>query len=301
MTLTEGGTSVTITIPPGNYNINSFCQTVAPLLTAGSPNGLTYTMTYDNNYTQVNTGKIYYSVNTNSIACSFTFTTLPIYEQFGFSANSTNTFTVGVSTSDLTSSNVVKFVCEDSVFIHSNLVQNFGNSNSFSDTLQEVFNNNSIPLSSLIYTNPSPYDTSKFLSTAFTRSATFSLTDENGIPLYLNGLNVVLHFMIFRDQDYFEQSKQYMSSMKVLGDNIIEKMDGIVEAIKSIEIQAPPPVHQPTTELPLLGQQPGPSYTPLSTYDIGPKPVGQIQTEPTNQPDEKKSQPSEQKIITEPV
>ena len=56
--LTENSTSVLITIPQGNYNINSFITGLTSLLNLNSPNGLTYTLSFPNTYTQTSTGKI---------------------------------------------------------------------------------------------------------------------------------------------------------------------------------------------------------------------------------------------------
>jgi hypothetical protein len=45
--LVEDATETTISIPTGNYNAKTFASTVEALLNTGSPNGITYTMTYN--------------------------------------------------------------------------------------------------------------------------------------------------------------------------------------------------------------------------------------------------------------
>jgi len=197
-TLQEGGSSVILTVPPGNYNINSFCVEIATLMTANSPNNYTYTANYSNSFSAVSTGKITYGVsntiNTISIIIS---PDNPLGEQFGFDKDSTNTFVGGV----LESTNVVKFICEDTIFIHCSLVESYGTGN-FSDVLQEVFNNNSIPFSNLVYTNPNPYQTSKKLATTKSKTATFTFTNEAGQPIFLNGLNVTLSLLLYKEPEY---------------------------------------------------------------------------------------------------
>ena len=71
--LKEGNTTVSISVPVGNYNIASFSTTVQALLTANSPNGYTYTITYPSSYTTVDTGKFTYQVNSiaNTISLIF--------------------------------------------------------------------------------------------------------------------------------------------------------------------------------------------------------------------------------------
>ena len=44
--LAENGTAVTVTVPIGSYLLNAFRTTIGALLTAASPNLLTYTLTY---------------------------------------------------------------------------------------------------------------------------------------------------------------------------------------------------------------------------------------------------------------
>ena len=190
-TLTENSVSSTITIPQGNYNISSFISTLAPLLLAGSPNGLTYTLTIPNTYTSCSTGKITYTSSNPLIASSFTFTSEShVYEQMGFNRSSTVSFSAGV----LTSTNVVKFIPEDSIHIHSNLVGTI----SGDDIISEAYFSNSIPFSNIAYSNPNPYQTAKYLNNGI-KSASFSITNEYNDPIYLNGLNISMTLLVYKE------------------------------------------------------------------------------------------------------
>ena len=113
--LSENGVSVTVTVPVGNYNANSFATVLTDLLNASSPNGWVYTVTFPSGFNTVSTAKYTFSVNSGQTA-SFTFTNA-LYEQFGFNTNSTISFT-----SSVVSANVVSFVPETSLIIHSDIV-----------------------------------------------------------------------------------------------------------------------------------------------------------------------------------
>ena len=139
MTLKEGVATATITVPPGNDNTNSCMTVVAELLNSGSPNGWTYAITMNNSFTSTNNGLMYFSVSGNSSQPEFILTT-NMYEQFGFNANSTNVF-VGNA---LTSTNVVNFIPEQTLYIYSDLVKN--RSNNGKGVLQEIFASNQVAI-----------------------------------------------------------------------------------------------------------------------------------------------------------
>lgn len=67
-TMTENGTSVTVTIPIGNYTASSLATALGTAITAVSPNTLTYTVTYSNL-----TQKFIFTSSSNSLVFYFTF------------------------------------------------------------------------------------------------------------------------------------------------------------------------------------------------------------------------------------
>lgn len=198
----QGFPEVEITLPAGNYNINSFSVAVQALLIANSPNGLQYQVYYPDAYTQNNTGKITFATNL-STSVSFRFYN-KLSELFGFPNPSTNAFTLVIPGRQLVSTDVVKFVPEDTLFIHSNLV------GEYTDVLQEIYNQNSAPLTNLTYLAYDPLSYSKKLASNKLRSATFALTDENGVPIYLNGLNMTLTVMLYREPNFYAIATRYM-------------------------------------------------------------------------------------------
>ncbi len=216
-TLLENGVNTVITIPAGNYNINSFCVVVAGLLNSNSPNHLAYTMTYDQSFTQVGNGLISYTVNSSAYPIGFIFNAKNnVNEQFGFSSGSTTLFAAG----KLTSVDIVMFSPENTIFIHSNIVSS-GNS----DVLQEIYSQNNEPFSYISWINPAPLQTSKPIARQTFESITLTFTDENGIAIFFNGSTVCITLMFYED---LELGKKILSYMKYL----LEKEIGNVQKVE---------------------------------------------------------------------
>ena len=197
--LREGGTTVTVTIPIGNYNANSFITVVVPLLNAASPNHWTYTMTLPNTFTQPSTGKYTFTVSGNTTQPSFIFTE-NVNELFGFPINTTATF-VG---NTLVSQNVLKFILEDSLVIHSDICESDGN------ILQEVFGNNTQTFSNITFLNPDIECYSRKLNANKSNLYTFSLNDERGRGVDLNGLNMFFSIVLFKRNNFSQIFKEYI-------------------------------------------------------------------------------------------
>ncbi len=192
--LLENGIQTTITIPIGNYNVRSWITLIGPLLTNNSSQGWTYTITYPNSVTQVDTGMFTYNVTGNTgLQPQFIFPdNSKLYEQFGFDKSSTNVFV----NNSLTSSNVIKFQVEDVIFIHSNISYNMDMS-SQNDVLQEIYASSTPNFTNIVYQNTGQFEAySKKLLSANNNVYNFSLTDENNNHIYLNGLNCVITIIV---------------------------------------------------------------------------------------------------------
>ncbi len=201
--LTEGVTTVTIKVPAGNYNINSFTIAIAALLNANSPNGWVYTATYPNAFTQNNTGKITYTVvgNTSQPLLSFPGNDSHLSEQFGFDRGSTISF----AGNTLISANVCVFVNEDTLFIHSDICDNGSD-----DILQEIYTSNNAPLSIITYLCPDINGFSKRLKVSSNLIMNFYLTDENNKPIDLNGLNMLFTLLLYKRNKFFDIGLEVM-------------------------------------------------------------------------------------------
>lgn len=194
-TLIEGVNAVSITVPNGNYNINTFKTTVIQLLNSNSPNGFVYNVTFDTTY-----AKYTFTVSNN-------FGTQPsidinqhLGDQFGFDFGSSNDFV----NNSLTSTRVVNFVSTNALFVHSNLVDDN------TSVLQEVYSNNTIPYSFITWSNPNINQYSKKLKTNTDSLFNFSLCDHSGIEIDLNGQDIHLTLLVYKQDDFSEVFKKYL-------------------------------------------------------------------------------------------
>lgn len=186
-TLNESTSHVTITVPPGNYTRRSLQTVLTQLLTTNSPHSWTYTIDYPNTTSEADTGKYAYSVSGNTSQPSFTFTTF-MYEQLGFNSNSTNAFIANT----LSSSNVIKLIPEDTLFIRSNICDNNGD-----NVLQEILTAGVSAFGIVEFFNHIPGSYAKKLTTNTNNYFHFYLTDENANILNLNGLNMVFSLLLY--------------------------------------------------------------------------------------------------------
>lgn len=203
-TLTEGRQSIVITIPQGNYSVYSFQSTLGALLTASSPNGFTYSLLFNNIFTQVDTGKYTFQCSNTVTQISFQFpANNAVSEPFGFDSGSTVYFTNGT----LQSVNVVSFIPETSIYVHASFVQGATQSG-FTDVLACIFSSNAAPYSTINYINPQIYETAKHTCN-LGKVMTFSITDEYGNGILLNGGNTIFQILLFKSN-----SNPIMSEMK---------------------------------------------------------------------------------------
>ena len=239
-TLTEGNSSVTVTITPANYNVFSFSTTVGALLTAASPNGYTYTITYPNAYTSPDTGLLTYTVNSIARTVSFTFPARsPLSEQFGFISGSTNFFSVSGLVQTITSTNVVNFTPENSLYIRCNFCDGETTSEQ-SDVLLAVYGSNVQPYSTITFTNPCPLETSKRLVSR-DRNLSFSVCDENSQPIFMNGGNIQMTLMFYKDETVNKSIEEYIAMktrlLEIEVDDNMQKEQDATSGVVSQEAQ----------------------------------------------------------------
>lgn len=197
MYLLEGNQTITITIPEGNYSVYSFQATVGPLLSSASLNGYTYTLIFNNIFTQVDTGKFLFQCSSIAKTVGFQFpANNAVSETFGFFPGTTNYFSVNGSIQTLASKNVLSFIPESSIFIHANFCQGSSQSG-YTDVLSCIFSSNSAPYSTINYVNPQIYETAK-KTCNLSRVMVFSITDEFGNSINCNGGNVILQILLYK-------------------------------------------------------------------------------------------------------
>lgn len=205
-TLQEGEDQIIISIPIGNYSRKSLQTTLESLLNLNSPNGWAYTISYANIATSADVGKYIFSVSTNTSQPEFIFTDY-CYEQIGFSKNSTNNFI----DDSLTSTSVIKLISEDTIYIHSDLC-----SNGSDDILQEIFTSTGeTSFSNIHFENFNTEIYSKILSSKDSNKYYFFLTDENGVELNLNGLNLNITICIYKENSIYEIIKKLVKTLLI--------------------------------------------------------------------------------------
>lgn len=201
--LDEGGSSVTITVPEGNYNINSFSLVVKALLNTSSPNGYTYNISYPDAYLTTQTGKYTFTCSNTVANVSIQTNAYDINEQLGFAKNTTNTFSSG----SLVSQNVCKFIIEDVVVIHCSHVDENN------DILESIYGNNTTQFSNLTYQCPDPLAYSKRLNQSLGNTLSFSITNEGKVPLNFNGLNLTFTVLVYKDSDFRRKTELIYRAM----------------------------------------------------------------------------------------
>jgi hypothetical protein len=202
--LNENGIETTITIDEGNYSYLSFKTYLQNKLTSSSTQGWIYTITIPNNLTQATTGKYSFNVDNKESKTlpSFTFPDKSkVHEQMGFDKNKTYQF----ETNTLISPNVVKFVPEDTLYIHSDMI-----TMNHDDVLQEVFTTGTSDFGTIRYQCTTPIEYSKSLSVAKNNVYRLTLTDEDGNTINLNGLNMVLTILLYKNDEINLLQRDYI-------------------------------------------------------------------------------------------
>jgi hypothetical protein len=199
-TLTEGASSVDVTIPSGNYNVPNFQSALTTLLDSSSPNGYIYSMTFN-----AVTAKYTYLVSGNSgVQPQFIFSDF-LVSQMGFPNHTTNSF-VG---NTLLSTDVISFVATQALFIRCDLISDASN------TLQTNFANNAIPYSYIPYTCQNIEHYAKKLSTTNHSTITLSLVDALGQEINLNRNDWLVNIMLFKKNDMAEMFKSFLNFISV--------------------------------------------------------------------------------------
>lgn len=191
-TLRENSTSVTVTIPPGNYTRINLQSVLATQLTLVSPNARTYTVSYPAS-TQADTFHYTFSVNSITIAVQFIFSSRSPFRQLGFDVG-TYTFAVGVTTSTLESVNAINLAYILRAFIKSNIV-----ANATDEILEELLNFGSFPSSSVMSFQQVSFDlNSRVYNKDNKNSWSFALVDAFGVEIDLNNIPWAFSLVLYQ-------------------------------------------------------------------------------------------------------
>jgi hypothetical protein len=201
-TLRENATSVTVTITPGSYTRINLQSTLATLLTAASPNLLTYTVLYPAS-TSPDTFHYTFSVNSTVIAVQFILTSISPFRQLGFESSTTYTFTPGIGSSTLESVNAINLSYILRAFIKSNLVVDATDS-----ILEELLNFGSFPANSVMSYQQANFDmNSRAYNPNNKNSWNFVLQDAFGQEIDLNGISWAFSVVFYQRNKIHEIHK----------------------------------------------------------------------------------------------
>lgn len=180
-----------VVIPSGSYGRQALKTTLQTALNIASPNGWSYSISSPSTSTG-ETGKLTFSITGNEgIQPFFIFSNLGPWEQLGFNRNSKNIFLEDV----LESKNVINLQGENTLFLHSDIVQSSDN------IIQEFYSTTKLSFGSIVFQNPNVVHYAKPLQNKSDNVYRFYLTDEDSNPIYLNGLNIVFTLKVFRPLD----------------------------------------------------------------------------------------------------
>ena len=201
-TLQENAASATITITPGSYTRINFQSTLATLLTAASPNLLTYTVSYPAS-TAPDTFHYTFSVNSAVIVCKFVLTSLSPFRQLGFETSTTYTFTPYIGLSSLESVNAINLSYILRAFIKTNLV-----SDATDSILEELLNFGSFPANSVMSYQQFNFDmNSRAYNPNNRNSWNFVLQDAFGQEIDLNGISWAFSVVFYQRNKIHEIHK----------------------------------------------------------------------------------------------
>ena len=182
-TLSLNGIERPITVPSGNYTAMSFIPILTSLLSDGTH---LFTITFSSAV-----GKYTYSYTGPASSITFIFGNGRVGHQMGFDEPSENSFVANI----LASKNVLDFISTSSLFLHSNIVEDS------SSVLQEIYSDNSVPFSNLVYNCQFPAMYSKKLKNDTSTLFQFSLTDERNRILDLNGHDILITLLLYRKEN----------------------------------------------------------------------------------------------------
>jgi hypothetical protein len=200
-TLQENAASVTVTIPVGSYTRINLQSVLASVLTATSPNALTYTVSYPAS-TVADTFHYTFTVNSSVIAVQFIFTAKNPYRQLGFEI-ATYTFTAAIGSSSLESVNSLNLSYILRAFIKTNLVLD-----ATDGILEEILNFGSYPSSSVVHYQQYNFDmNTRRYNTSSTNSWLFSLVDAFDQLIDLNGIPWAFSIVFYQRNKTHELQK----------------------------------------------------------------------------------------------
>ena len=203
-TLTELGTSVTVTLPIGWYNVNTMLTEVVAQLNTASPHTWTYACTYPT-YGSVSTNKFTFTVTGNSgNQPTFSFNSDDCYNQLGFYVNSVNVF----SGSTLTSTTTINISYINKLFLQSTICSEDQN-----NLLLPLLAPGTVPNGAFLYYQETQVEAN---SRKFTNTKDnifhFQVFDEYGNIILNNGMNFAFTLLFYKKENINSLMRKHLEA-----------------------------------------------------------------------------------------
>lgn len=205
----------TVTFDEGNYNLNSLMATLEAKFVGGLSE---YSASFPNTNTQVQTGKLTFTRVNMVNDIEFEFKDDAFAQIFGFSRSSVNQFTNNGGTGTLISTSILDLQLESTLFIHSDLVDNINDS-----VLIEVFSSSNANLSNISYHVADVEAHSKKITHSGSNSYKFSLRDEFGQLVPLNGISLLITLLVYEKSNIDELTRKYIKYKTLLSQQNLKK------------------------------------------------------------------------------
>ena len=200
LVINESGTDREITFSAGNYNIENLPTVFNTAVNAVT--GWTYSCSFPDIHTEVDTGKMTITVTGNSsIQPTMTIPNSYLGELMGFDVDSYSF--VGDS---LTSANLVNFDLLEEVYIKCP-----GLTTNRDDLIQELHNGDYTQTQTMVFTNQDILMNAKKIRDIRKPNYKFSLVDRNGVLVDLNGAKWSFTVMLFRVTNIEKVLRQYIT------------------------------------------------------------------------------------------
>lgn len=211
--LTEDGfPAVLITMLEGNYNIENFLIIMKDLLDTNSPNSWIYTVGYPDPFTELDTGKITYTViGPTTVQPILTMIGHTIHKLFGFGEDSINTFVSG----SLTSTKMVRFQYTDMITIKSNICSNYGNSDADPSILARIPTSGFNDGETIKFIIPDLYDGMRELVNVNQGDITIIILDSHNQVIDLNGSEIKLTLLMFKHNEADEKIINLIKQLEI--------------------------------------------------------------------------------------
>lgn len=204
--------TVTLSLTPANYTRTTLRKVLQTTLNdAANTYGLGYTFAITVDASTIgDRGKYIFTLSsTPANLPEIRFDAGPnLHEIMGFDLSANYPFTTDANGTSLTSVNVTNLQSESTLFIRSNICQNDND-----NILQSIYTTQTPGFGAIGYLCPDVLAYSRRFSKANSNIYNFEITDEDGVIIEMNGLNIIFDIILYTYDDTNELLKSFMKSV----------------------------------------------------------------------------------------